>query len=111
MKIPLALIIPLMHFVNYEVWERNDRNFWARRRGLQTEFVTQLFATDPAVESQFANGGGAEFGRASYIGGLGYNYKEKIFINSSFRYDGSTKFAEDERWGFFPSSFFGLDRY
>lgn len=90
-------------FVNYEAWERFDRNFWARRRGLQTEFVTQLFATDPAVESQFANGGGAEFGRASYIGGLGYNYKEKLFINSSFRYDGSTKFAEDERWGFFPS--------
>jgi len=90
-------------FLIYEAWERNDRNFWARRRGLQTEFVTQLFATDPAVESQFANGGGAEFGRASYIGGLGYNYKEKLFLNSSFRYDGSTKFAEDERWGFFPS--------
>ncbi|MCK0156304.1 TonB-dependent receptor [Cellulophaga sp. F20128] len=90
-------------FFNYEVWERYDRNFWGRRRGLQTEFVTQLFATDPAAESQFANGGGGEFGRASYIGGLGYNYKERLFINTTFRYDGSTKFSEAERWGFFPS--------
>jgi TonB-linked SusC/RagA family outer membrane protein len=91
-------------FFNYELLERFDRNFWARRRGLQTEFVTQLFATDPAAESQFANGGGAEFGRASYIGGLGYNHKEKLFFNATFRYDGSTKFSEDERWGFFPSA-------
>lgn len=90
-------------FFNYEAFERDDRNFWARRRGLQTELVTQLFATDPAVESQFANGGGAEKGRESYIGGLGYSFKDKLFINTSFRYDGSTKFSEDERWGFFPS--------
>jgi len=90
-------------FANYEIWERFDRNFWARRRFLQTEFVTLLSATDPAVENQFANGGGAEFGRASYIGGLGYNFKEKLFINATFRYDGSTRFSEDERWGFFPS--------
>ncbi len=87
----------------YEAWERFDRNFWALRRGLQTELVTQLFATDPAVESQFSNGSGAEFGRASYIGGAGYNFQNELFLNASFRYDGSTKFAEDERWGLFPS--------
>ncbi|MCG2461679.1 TonB-dependent receptor [Flavobacteriaceae bacterium F89] len=37
------------------------------------------------------------FGRASY------NLDEKYFAEFSFRYDGSSKFSEDLRWGFFPS--------
>lgn len=37
------------------------------------------------------------FGRASY------SYKEKYYGEASFRYDGSSKFAKDQRWGFFPS--------
>lgn len=39
----------------------------------------------------------------SVFGRVGYDYKGKYFIEGTFRYDGSSKFAKDYRWGFFPS--------
>lgn len=39
----------------------------------------------------------------SVFGRANYNYKDKYYGEVSFRYDGSSKFAEDYRWGFFPS--------
>lgn len=39
----------------------------------------------------------------SVFGRVGYDYKSRYFIDATFRYDGSSKFAEDLRWGFFPS--------
>lgn len=38
-----------------------------------------------------------------YFGRLGYNYKEKYLLELDGRYDGSSRFAPDSRWGFFPS--------
>ncbi|MEG2239703.1 MAG: TonB-dependent receptor [Alistipes sp.] len=34
---------------------------------------------------------------------LNYNYKYKYYLTASFRADGSSKFAKDHRWGYFPS--------
>lgn len=39
----------------------------------------------------------------SVFGRAGYSYFDKYYGEMSFRYDGSSKFAEDFRWGFFPS--------
>jgi len=39
----------------------------------------------------------------SIFGRLGYNYADKYYADLSFRRDGSSKFAKDKRWGFFPS--------
>ena len=39
----------------------------------------------------------------SLFGRVGYNYKDKYYGDFSFRYDGSSKFNKDHRWGFFPS--------
>ncbi len=39
----------------------------------------------------------------SLFGRAGYSFKDKYYGEASFRYDGSSKFAEDFRWGFFPS--------
>lgn len=90
-------------FFNYEQFERDDKSFYALRRGLLTPLVSQLFATNPAAGNQFADGNAGETGRQSYIGSLGYNYKNKLFLNSTYRYDGSVQFTQEERWGFFPS--------
>lgn len=43
----------------------------------------------------------------SLFGRAGYDYKEKYFAEFSFRYDGSSKFRDDVRWGFFPSATVG----
>ena len=39
----------------------------------------------------------------SYFGRARYNYSDKYLLEFSFRYDGSSRFAEGNRWGFFPS--------
>lgn len=39
----------------------------------------------------------------SLFGRLGYSYTDRYYTEFSFRYDGSSKFAKDVRWGFFPS--------
>lgn len=42
-----------------------------------------------------------------YFGRLNYNYKEKYLFESNLRYDGTSRFAEGSRWGFFPSASVG----
>ena len=36
-------------------------------------------------------------------GAVNYDYKEKYLVEANIRYDGSSKFAEDHKWGVFPS--------
>lgn len=39
----------------------------------------------------------------SVFGRAGYNYDNRYYFDFTFRYDGSSKFAKKQRWGFFPS--------
>ena len=43
------------------------------------------------------------FSLFSYLSRLNYNYKEKYLVSFNFRRDGSSKFAEANRYGYFPS--------
>ena len=47
-----------------------------------------------------AQGGGL----LSYIGRVSYNFREKYLFDATFRADGSSNFAKDNRWGYFPSA-------
>jgi TonB-linked SusC/RagA family outer membrane protein len=49
------------------------------------------------------NGAPYEDALMSYFGRLQYNFNEKYLFNATFRADGSSKFASDRRWGYFPS--------
>lgn len=40
---------------------------------------------------------------ASFVGRVNYAYSDKYFATITARYDGSSKFTEDNRWGLFPS--------
>lgn len=40
---------------------------------------------------------------ASYFGRANYVLKDKYLFEANFRYDGSSRFASGNRWGFFPS--------
>ena len=40
----------------------------------------------------------------SFFGRVNYNYKSKYLLSATFRADASSKFSEDNRWGFFPSA-------
>ena len=40
---------------------------------------------------------------ASYFGRVNYSFQSKFLVTATLRADGSSKFSEDERWGYFPS--------
>jgi len=48
-------------------------------------------------------GGPTESALLSYFGRLQYDFQEKYILNLTFRADGSSNFAPDNRWGYFPS--------
>lgn len=65
-----------------------------------------LPTTDDAVQNKDnwnTNGSTDQTSITSLFGRFGYNYMDKYYGDVSFRYDGSSKFARDKRWGFFPS--------
>ena len=45
-----------------------------------------------------------EFRTAGYFANVKYNYDSKYFLNLTARYDGSSRFGSENRWGFFPSA-------
>jgi TonB-linked SusC/RagA family outer membrane protein len=47
-----------------------------------------------------AQGGGL----LSYYGRISYNFRERYIFDATFRADGSSNFAKDQRWGYFPSA-------
>ena len=43
------------------------------------------------------------WGLISYIARVNYDYKEKYLLSASLRFDGSSRFSPEVRWGAFPS--------
>ena len=54
-------------------------------------------------DNQKVSGGGYGWAIQSYFGRLKYNYAERYLFESTFRYDGSSRFPADQKFGFFPS--------
>ncbi|MCY1721846.1 TonB-dependent receptor [Prolixibacteraceae bacterium Z1-6] len=54
-------------------------------------------------ENQKSYGWASEWALQSFFGRLNYNFKERYLFEANYRYDGSSRFAQDRKWGFFPS--------
>ena len=52
---------------------------------------------------QYNNGSAYENATRSWFGRVMYNYKNRYYLQVNGRYDGSSRFAKENRWGFFPS--------
>jgi TonB-linked SusC/RagA family outer membrane protein len=53
--------------------------------------------------SQLNGGTAAEWSINSYYGRLNYDYKGKYLVEGNIRYDGSSRFAQGNKWGLYPS--------
>lgn len=66
---------------------------------------------DPSFDTIDAGKGGTytgegtkyEYNRASFFGRINYNFDNRYLIQATMRYDGSSKFGKNNRWGCFPS--------
>ncbi|MBC8603118.1 TonB-dependent receptor [Parabacteroides acidifaciens] len=52
---------------------------------------------------QYATGSAYQNAYRSWFGRIMYNWKSRYYLQANARYDGSSRFAKDFRWGFFPS--------
>lgn len=75
-------------------------NFSAQKQTALDNTLTDLsvFAENPVV-----GGTSSKSALISYFGRFNYNFSEKYLLELNFRYDGSSRFAKGNRWGFFPS--------
>ncbi|WP_236970200.1 SusC/RagA family TonB-linked outer membrane protein [Membranihabitans marinus] len=64
-------------------------------------YVIDAGSSDPNFWS--VNGTASDWALESYIARANYSYNDKYLFEASARYDGSSRFSEDRRWGFFPS--------
>lgn len=72
----------------------------AQARGLITPLITDISATT-GVQQTFGNSSHVALRGAFYR--LNYNFKEKYLVEFNGRYDGTSRFPKDSRFGFFPS--------
>ena len=55
------------------------------------------------LEFRDNSGSATELAYRSYFGRVAYNYDNKYLFQANIRYDGSSRFHADNRWGAFPS--------
>src|SRR5699024_3982004 len=74
-------------------------------QGYRKNFLNNEFSQlDVGPPSGMTNSGGEhELALQSFFGRANYNYKNKYLFEANLRYDGSSRFAEGQRWGLYPS--------
>jgi len=85
---------------SYEVY--NELNGRTSVGGFISEDPSQRYIS-ASTYTRYLNGGRTEWALQSYFARVNYDYLGKYLFSVSYRADGSSKFAKDNRWGYFPS--------
>lgn len=86
--------------VGYNFEMRKAKKITARRMDLSSEDLNDL---NLGTGDQFVFGGSSNYALEGYFYRFNYNYKGKYLLEANGRYDGSSRFPEGQRYGFFPS--------
>ncbi len=97
-KLGLSHSFKLMAGFNQE--HHTAKKVTAQADNLSSEDLNDL---DLATSAPLVRGGSSGFALQGYFYRLNYDYKGKYLLETSGRYDGSSRFPKDSRWGFFPS--------
>lgn len=99
-KLPLPVNHNVNAMVGFNQERGQNRYSGAQARGLITPLVTDLNATT-GVQQTFGSKSHVALRGVFYR--LNYNFKERYLIELNGRYDGTSRFPQDSRFGFFPS--------
>ncbi len=85
----------------YQVFD--GRGMWARTSDFATDnFLANNLSAGNRDENE-VNSSKFKHQLLSYLGRINYSYRGKYLVTTSFRVDGSSRFGEDNRYGYFPS--------
>lgn len=85
----------------YEYVTFNNSQFDAFRDQFQLQDFEQINAG--SVANQRNNGTESEWALRSFFGRLNYSFDTRYLLEGNLRYDGSSRFNRENRWGVFPS--------
>jgi len=85
----------------------SDRGIGIFKKFTDPDLGTPTSETVIGENSYNSNGSSSQNSLNSLFGRVTYDYDSKYFAEFSFRYDGSSKFNKERRWGFFPSATVG----
>lgn len=85
----------------------HDRGIGIYKIFTDPELGTPISETEISLDSYNSNQSSSQNSLDSFFGRVSYDYNNKYFAEFSFRYDGSSKFRKEIRWGFFPSGTVG----
>lgn len=86
--------------VGFQAEDSEFTSFYGAKQG----FDLERYYLDNGDGSTASSGGGANsWAMMSWYGRLNYNYQQRYLLEVNGRYDGSSRFTKNNRWGFFPS--------
>ncbi|MGV3529747.1 MAG: SusC/RagA family TonB-linked outer membrane protein [Flavisolibacter sp.] len=83
-------------------WQ-GDHNEYLKASGKGFPQDVILTNLSSATQDFTVGGNSVESGLISYFGRVNYQYDDKYLLTLSARTDGSSKFAEENKWAFFPT--------
>jgi len=85
----------------FEAQEGRYDWLFAVRENLPTNNLSELVLGDASTQNVI--GGAGHWALLSYFGRLNYNFDEKYLLTGTLRSDGSSRFGENNKYGYFPS--------
>lgn len=92
------------HTFKAMVGYQSESNYW-RKVGAQKEDLISESVTDITVATgkEYLAGGRNHWATAGFFGRINYDYAGRYLAEVNLRYDGTSRFASDQRWNLFPS--------
>ncbi|MDR1723297.1 MAG: TonB-dependent receptor [Tannerella sp.] len=89
--------------LGYETNRYDSDNFSAKRQlALQLPYLFAGITTNQVATMNSGSDGLYINANNALFGSVHYSFADKYIVDANFRYDGSSKFASDRRWGLFP---------
>lgn len=92
----------------FQTEHNNFRDLLGSKQGIMSPEVPTINTTSGLGSNgmpvpPIVSGGYSSWATVGFFGRLNYDYKGKYLLEANLRYDGTSRFRKDNRWGFFPS--------
>jgi len=94
--------LKFMTGANAELFQSD--NIWGQRLGLLDQSYLQLGL---ATGDMSASSGASHWSTLGFFGRMNYDFQDKYLFEILARYDGSSRFNQENVWGFFPAASVG----
>lgn len=85
-----------------ELFKENNTDFSAYREGFEVE-TPEFMWPDMGTGKSVSTGTATGYALLSYFGKVNYSYNDRYLVSGTIRYDGSSRFGKNNRFGTFPA--------